>query len=584
MRSSGFALAVVLTVLAVLGTHAARADIASDCTEWHKTHGAGSVFPTVCLGEMDGLKLPNFAGIGATHRELYLNDLDIQMAFDQGLRLYYAFNFREAYRAFRTAASFADMRKNPCGYCYWGIAASLSVAPGSFLPPEPDRREARNALNKARTIFKPEQTQAWGLTGALLARTGDCTPQVLNCAGKRAVDYYNAVKPLAAANTHDPEIIALYADAVLGLPTGERLADGRKALKTAMDAPFNANHTGLWHWYLLVMEASDLPQEAEAAADKLRTMAPAAGQLQHTPSHIYFLLGSMDKSLAANSDAVSADLSYFEDTRNPLKHPDGDVYRYESYPHELHFLIASALMRGNRATVELAATKFLDAPPKVPGGYRQDFYRTMYYLGRLPLATVKEVEEFPKPLDKQPLASIAYYYAQTRADFWNGKTESANLKLLDAAVAAYPDKQKCPDEYKTFHTEPCLVEILSNLAHAYAAAGTKNWREAMSRGLVAATIQSKMRDGLPGVWVLPANQTIASFYLQAALAEPTPPQDYLKKAQDFLGESLKSRPGNGWAYFGLWQVAKHIKDGKPADAEKAFRAHWTGDVPALNHM
>ena len=166
-------------------------------------------------------------------------------------------------------------------------------------------------------------------------------------------------------------------------------------------------------------------------------MAPDAGQMQHTPSHIYYMLGRMDKALAANDAAVVADEKYFATEK--LDHPDGDVYRYESYPHELHFLIASALMRGNKETVELAAKRLLTASPKNPGGYRQDFYRAMYYLGRAPLATAQEIRDFPQPEapPQQQFANMAYYYAQARRDFWTGKTDSPFLKQLDAAADAY---------------------------------------------------------------------------------------------------------------------------------------------------
>jgi hypothetical protein len=582
MRRSGFALALVL---AVLGAMPARADIASDCAEWRKSQGPGTALPTVCLAEKDALPPPKFEGIGATTRPLFMSDDDIQNHFDQGLRFYYAFNFREAYRAFRWAAQLGQSRKKPCGYCYWGIAASLSVAPGSFLTLEPDRRAARDALNTAKTIFAPDKKQALGLVAALLARTEDCKP-LEDCADKRRDAYYKVIKPLWEANPNDPEITVLFVDSVLGVLHQGMLAEGRKALKSAMASPLNARHTGLWHWSVLFNEWAGTPMDAEADADRLRGMAPDAGQMQHSPSHIYYLLGRMDKAQVANDAAVVADEKYFNDTRDKLEHPNGDVYKYGSYPHELHFLLASALMRGNRDVVELVAKRLLAAPPKEPGGYRQDFYRAMYYLGRMPLATTKEIEDFPKPdpLPKQPLANIAYYYALTRMDFWKGKTDSPFLKQLDSAVDAYPEKKMCPDDLKNYHVEPCLVAIMSNLAHAYQAAATKSWNVAFNKGQAAAELQKRIGDGLPGVWYLPVNQAVASLYIRAALGEHKPPQDYLRKAQQLLNTSLDFRPGNGWAYFGLWEVAKHIDGGKPADAEKAFRANWLGDPPALDRM
>src|SRR6185312_6099979 len=118
-------------------------------------------------------------------------------------------------------------------------------------------------------------------------------------------------------------------------------------------------------------------------------------------------------------------------------------------------MMASALMRGNKGALELAAKRLLTASPKNPGGYGQDFYRAMYYLGRTPLATTQEVRDFPKPqpLPNNPLANIAYYYALTRGDFWAGKTDSPFLKQLDDAVNKYPVKTKCPDDLKNFQTE-----------------------------------------------------------------------------------------------------------------------------------
>lgn len=580
MRRTGFALALVL---AVLGALPARADIASDCAEWRKANGAGTALPTVCLAEKDAPTPPKFERIGATSRDLRLGDQDIQNYFDQGLRFYYAFNAREAYRAFRWAASLGQSRNKACGYCYWGIAASLSVAPGAFSTPEPDRRAAREALATAKTIFKPEQKQALGLVEALLLRTEDCKP-FDRCHDKRADDDYKFVKGLWSANQHDPEITVLFVDAILGIPAQARLAEGRQALKLAMDAPFNETHTGLWHWNLHLNEAAGTPQEAEAVADRLRGMAPDAGQMQHTPSHIYYMLGRMDKALVANDAAVVADDKYF--AAEKLDHPDGDVYRYESYPHELHSMMASALMRGNKGALELAAGRLLNASPKNTGGYRQDFYRAMYYLGRTPLATAQEIRDFPAPeaLPQQLFANMAYDYAQARRDFWTGKTDSPFLKLLDDAANAYLAKNRCPDELNNFPAEPCFVAIMSNLAHAYQAAAAKNWRNAFSRGQTAAQIQGRIREGLPGMWYLPANQALASFYIQAALGETKPQQTYLKKAQELLKTSLDTRPGNGWAYFGLWQVAKHIDGGKPDDAQKAFHANWLGDPPALDHL
>lgn len=582
MRSTRLVFSAAL-VLAVLGTVPARADIAGDCAQWRKTHGPGDALPTVCLAEKDK-NPPLISDIGKTQRDIRIGDTDIQNFFNQGLRFLYARNARESYRAFRYAVELATSRKKDCGYCYWGVAASLSVAPGAFLPPEPDRQAARAALNKALAIFDPDKKQAWGLVNALAVRMEDCKSGD-KCAEKRATDYYNTVVPLQSTNTYDAEINSLYGDAAMGIPRADRLDRAREAFELAMKTPFNADHTGLWFWYLHIMEALGRSRDALAAADKLGGMAPGAGYLVHLPSRTYFQFDMLAKSLAANKKATDVDQKYFNDPGNPLQHPAGDVYRYDTYLHEIHFLIASVLPDGNKEATDIFASHLLAALPREPDAYRHDFYRTMYTLGRLPLATVDQVRGFPKPdAKKQPLDNVAYYYAQVRADLWNGQTESPNLKLLDGAVSAYPDKKKCPDEYQAFYTEPCLVDMISYMAHGYASAAAKSWKDALTSSQKASEIRKRIRDGLPGVWYLPVEQTVASFYIQAALGEHQPQQDYLSKAQALLKKSLDARPANGWAYFGLWQVAKYIKNGNPGDAEKAFRAHWVGEAPKLDRL
>ncbi|MBV9992325.1 MAG: hypothetical protein JOZ72_13665 [Alphaproteobacteria bacterium] len=582
MRRAGFALALVL---AVLGATPARADLHTDCANWRNAHPNGDAeLPTVCLAEKDSDTIPLFEGLGATKRELYRDDRDVQNYFNQGLRFYYAFNFREAYRAFRKAAALAELTKTRCGYCYWGIAASLSVRPGEFLTPEPDRQEARRALTEADKIFDPnKQKQATGLVGALLVRTENCNNGE-NCYSKRVSDYHGFMRQFWSNNNHDAEITCLYMDAILGNPRGDRLAEGRAAIKLAMDAPFNETHTGLWYWYLHLMEASNMPGPAEAAADQRGGMAPNAGHMVHMPSHIYLLLGKPEKAVISDDKAMKADDRYFADPNNKLVHPDGDRYRYDSYPHVLQSLMWAALMRGQKDVVEIAAARLLDTQPKTAGSYRQDYYRAMYYLGRFPLLQSGDVFLFPKPGDKQPLATVAYRYVRLRATLWSGVEWKDDLAEFDAAVNAYPNKDQCPDKLKVFHTEPCLVDIMSHLAHAQVAAQQKNWRDAIREGETAAAIQTRMPDGLPGSWVLPVKQTLASFYLRAE--EGAPPPLYLKKAEELLNESLQTRPGNGWAYFGLMEAAKLSGQvDKWRAAEKVFRAHWATNLdPRLDHM
>ena len=53
------------------------------------------------------------------------------------------------------------------------------------------------------------------------------------------------------------------------------------------------------------------PARAEAAADRLASLAPDAGHLVHMPTHIYWRLGRYEDAVALNEQAAAADVAFF---------------------------------------------------------------------------------------------------------------------------------------------------------------------------------------------------------------------------------------------------------------------------------
>ncbi|HEU4585718.1 MAG TPA: hypothetical protein VFR95_08200, partial [Gemmatimonadaceae bacterium] len=72
--------------------------------------------------------VPLYDNLGDHHREITTTVPAAQEYFDQGLRLYYAFNHPEAIRAFRAAQRIDSL----CAMCYWGEA--LAWGPNINLP------------------------------------------------------------------------------------------------------------------------------------------------------------------------------------------------------------------------------------------------------------------------------------------------------------------------------------------------------------------------------------------------------------------------------------------------------------------
>jgi hypothetical protein len=72
--------------------------------------------------------VPLYADLGDHHYAITTDEPLAQQYFDQGLRLYYAFNHAEAVRAFREA-----QRLDPdCAMCWWG--EGLAFGPNINLP------------------------------------------------------------------------------------------------------------------------------------------------------------------------------------------------------------------------------------------------------------------------------------------------------------------------------------------------------------------------------------------------------------------------------------------------------------------
>src|SRR3546814_7830858 len=95
------------------------------------------------------------------------------------------------------------------------------------------------------------------------------------------------------------------------------------------------------------MEASD-PQRAEAAADRLANpRAPSAAHLVHMPGHIYQRRGRHADSIRVNVAAARADEAFIRSAG------DHGIVRYGYYPHNIHFIVTSAQMAGDRKSTRL---------------------------------------------------------------------------------------------------------------------------------------------------------------------------------------------------------------------------------------
>lgn len=550
-----------------------------------------------------------------------------QEYFDQGLRFYFAFNNRESYRAFRKAAFDARDDGIACSACYWAQALVLGVDLNMKTESNEDRLAANKALDDALGAYpNPEDLE---IIEALRGRYQNCNPNTEDdkqekiCQGIRNQAYYEGMKTvLHDFGSDDPNVVTLFADAAMNLTPwdfwnkdgdpkypefSEPITAAKRELERASNFVQYPRNEGPLHWYIHLMEQSPTPGDAERAADLLAPLAPNAGHLVHMPSHIYFRVGDMRKAASVNKQAVEADERYFAEEPD-LYRPDGDRYRYSYYPHNIHFVIDAAALSGDADDVNEYADKLLRSAPDKTNGLRADLYRAVYYLAKMNFSDPVDIREFPEPnsLNQQPLANIAYDFTQLMANIWDNQPSKQSADTFEKDLAKYRQLAKRPNDTCDIKkprlpgAKLCLAAMLDNLRHARVWALNSKWDEAVGAAQSAVDIQNALSDESydePPLWPYPASQTLASVLIRKADAEGPktgPGQEDLEKAKQLLSTSLnlnRSRrgspdriptgtfPGNGWAYYGLWEIAKWDSSSQ-AEVDKAWeelKNHWFGD-------
>ena len=575
---------------------------------------------------------PLYTDIGSAHWYVPAG----QAYFDQGLRFFYAFNSRESYRAFHEAANEAESNNVQCSACYWAQALPLGVDINESEQSPYDRKEANSVLHRAEDASPSPVDLA--MIKALLDRNKDCSvPDEEQCQNIRNIAYYDGMKKvLDEFGRDDPNVITLYADSAMNLrpwrywdkdgkpvtKTGNQFTEARTYLEKALSFRQYRQNEGPIHWYIHLMEGSWTPGVAKQYADLLappNPLAPNAGHLVHMPSHIYYRIGDMQDAIRANKEAIKADEAYFAKEPN-LYRPDGDRYRYEYYPHNIHFLLAAAVLSGDTQDrdVDRYAEKLLESLPDNANGLDADTYRTDYYLAKLNFSKTADIRNFAKPgsFKQQPVANLAYDFTQLMADVWDGnKSKQWADKFKDDLGKIRDDARKTKENAHNPDCDPtlplpankdlCLAAILDDLGRARMAALDDKWDAADDAARPAIKIHEALGYYEPPVWLYPTQQTLASVLIRRAKADGVTPDDrrkYLKEAKELLQGSLNTLPGadpdvirvgvypgNGWAYYGLWEIANLDDRSSAADKYEAgvnLNDHWFGsrDFLSLERM
>ena len=124
----------------------------------------------------------------------------------------------------------------------------------------------------------------------------------------------------------DADIASLYAEAVMiatrddwwdrktGAPAGQIGCVTVDLERLLLKAP---NHTGLNHYLIHAVDASPAPERAQAASDRLGTLAPQSPHLRHMPAHIYVRVARFGDAVQVNQNALESELGLSETREEP---------------------------------------------------------------------------------------------------------------------------------------------------------------------------------------------------------------------------------------------------------------------------
>lgn len=536
--------------------HSAQSGLSASLMAMLMLLATGSGLSTAAVSER--LPGPRFDDLGDLHHPITTSSKEAQRYFDQGLRLLFGFNHKEAIRSFRSAAVLDPM----CAMAHWGAAYACGPHVNKPMDAE-DTASAWTALQLAVARKASASTQEQAYIAALERRY-----QPAHREDRSALDrsFAEAMRELTREYPDDLDAQTLFAESLMNtMPwdywtrdrapkpeTEEVLAALRFVLSRDPD------HPGANHFYIHAVEAGPAPEVGLPSADRLLRYAPGAGHLVHMPAHIYMRVGQYRDAAVANEWAARADRSYLRHCRAQGFYPG--VY----YPHNLHFLwwaqVFEGRSRDSLRSAHQAADYALDnlcGPKKVLEAPR------LRHLPWLTLARFGRWEELLRI--PEPRATNDFLIDRALWHFTRG-----------LAFAALGDSEACErarKELSLLAGSPEAKALNSPMFPATEVLGVaQHWLEGKAAGLrgarpgLIAHLEKAVaaEDAIPymepSFWPLPVRPALGAALLKLGEA---------RRAEAVFRQDLQRWPRNGWSLFGL--EASLRQQGKQTAADDVHR-------------
>jgi tetratricopeptide (TPR) repeat protein len=514
--------------------------------------------------------VPLYTDLGKHAYRVTTTNAQAQAYFDQGLRLYYAFNHAEAVRAFREA----QRLDSACAMCWWGEA--LAWGPNINLPMDSASGVAayaalQGALERRAGASPIERA----LIDALAVRYEAQPP-----ADRARLDqaYASAMRDVARRFPDNHEVTVLHGESLMDVrpwdywtEEGEPqpgIAEALAGFERVIAA--NPNHPGACHFFIHAVEKV-YPQRAVPCAERLASLMPGAGHLVHMPGHIYIRVGRYQDAVEANRHAIHADETYIRD-----QNPASGMYTAGYYPHNYDFLAFASLMIGRGADAIAAADKVGSLIPAemfgTPGMSFLEHWSTRGLQVRVRFGRWDELLAMPQPPESQPHARAMSHYARGRAFAAKGNVADARKELAQlTAIRNRPELEGVKLEFNQARDVLAIAEkVLAGSIES--AAGRHDAAVAALREAVR--LEDALLYGEPPEWTVPVRQDFGAVLLAAGKAN---------EAERVFREDLAKFPANGWSLRGLAQAVRRQGRNPEADSvDVEFKKVWsTADVEPM---
>jgi tetratricopeptide (TPR) repeat protein len=495
---------------------------------------------TTCADKKPTFEAPILKNIGDYQVKVTTRSEYAQLFFNQGIIMANGFNHAEAERSFRESIR----QDSTFAMGYWGIAYVLGPNYNSGGQNMGAVNEIKQAVQKA--VRFSQDASAWEQSVIKAIEVKFPVDSVTT----DSEGYSFSMKAAYAQFSENDFVATLYAESIMNLHawnfferkggapqpwTPELLQVIERAMTINPKNPL-ANHL-----YLHATEAGSEFDKALISAERLKTLVPSAGHLVHMPSHIYINTGDYHEGSIANEKAVVADSIYIAECKSQ------GVYPQYYYPHNYHFLAATATFEGRGAKAIEAAYKTVSILDKKY--FREPGYETVLHYTTIPFHVLVKFEQWEKIIATvKPDEDLAYpkaiwHYARGMA-FANlnklneAQTELDSLNRLSGSEAVKkiiiwsinPAEQVC--------------KIASMVLNAELMTKKGDYKMATELLKPAIALEDNLNYNEPPDWFFSVRHLLGNVLMIAG--------DYAG-AEKIYREDLSTWPKNGFALTGLYE-------------------------------